>query len=48
MAGAAVMLQSQTSRWSCDLKTDLTGAFSFVAVPLGSYKLSVRAAGLAS
>jgi outer membrane cobalamin receptor len=48
VAGAAVMLQSQTTQWSRALKTDTNGAFSFAAVPFGSYKLLVQAAGLAS
>src|ERR1700674_208897 len=48
VAGAAVTLQSQTTQWSRGLKTDANGAFAFVAVPLGSYELQVRATGLAS
>ena len=47
VAGAAVALQSQTTQWSRALKTDTKGSFSFVAVPFGSYKLLVNAAGLA-
>jgi outer membrane cobalamin receptor len=48
VTAAAVTLQSQSGQWSRALKTDMNGEFSFVAVPLGSYKLRVQAAGLAS
>ena len=48
VAGAAVVLQSQTAQWRREQKTDANGAFSFAAVALGSYKLQVEAAGLAS
>jgi outer membrane cobalamin receptor len=48
VAGAAVTLQSQTTQWSRALKTGANGEFSFAAVPLGSYKLLVQVAGLAS
>lgn len=48
VAGAEVTLQSQTAQWSRALKTDANGAFSFAAVPFGSYKLLVQATGLAS
>jgi outer membrane cobalamin receptor len=48
VAGASVVLQSLTSRWVRDVKTDANGAFTFVAVPLGSYSLQARAEGLAA
>src|SRR5258707_13538453 len=48
VAGAAVTLQSTTAQWRRDLTTGANGAFSFAAVPIGAYKLQVRAAGLAS
>ncbi len=48
VTGAAVTLQSQTAQWSRALKTGANGAFSFAAVPFGSYKLLVQASGLAS
>jgi outer membrane cobalamin receptor len=47
VAGAAVTLRSQTTQWMRDVKTDANGAFALAAVPLGSYTLEVRAAGLA-
>lgn len=47
VAGAVVTLQSKTSQWSRAVKTDASGAFSFVAVPIGSYTLKANVAGLA-
>ncbi|HSY51696.1 MAG TPA: TonB-dependent receptor [Thermoanaerobaculia bacterium] len=48
VAGAAVTLRSQTTQWTRGVKADANGVFSFAAVPLGSYALQVRSAGLAS
>src|SRR5260221_12149998 len=48
VSGAAVSLQSKTSQWLRSVPTDAKGVFSFVAVPIGSYILRVRASGLAT
>jgi outer membrane cobalamin receptor len=47
VAGAVVTLQSTMSQWSRTARTDASGAFSFVAVPIGTYTLHAHAAGLA-
>src|ERR1700686_3596657 len=48
VAGAAGTLRSQTTQWVRSVRADANGAFSLAAVPLGSYTLEARAAGLAS
>ena len=44
LPGASVQLQSVTSDLSQSAKTDDQGAFSFTAVPIGDYKVSVSQA----
>jgi outer membrane receptor protein involved in Fe transport len=45
MAGAEVVLQSQTSDWKATAKTDDNGLVQFTAVPIGRYLLRVTAPG---
>ncbi len=44
VAGAAVKLQARTSDWSQTTQTDDNGEFSFTAVPVGDYKITVTQA----
>jgi hypothetical protein len=48
VAGAQVKLKSATSDWSQTTQTDQQGEFTFPAVPLGDYVVSVTQAGFAS
>ncbi len=41
IAGASVKLQAITSDWSQSTQTDDNGEFSFTAVPVGDYKITV-------
>jgi hypothetical protein len=41
MAGASVTLKAITSDWSQTAQTDLNGEFSFTAVPVGDYRITV-------
>ena len=41
VAGASVKLQAVTSEWSQTAQSDDNGEFSFTAVPLGDYKITV-------
>ena len=43
--GAVVKLQSKTSDWSQSTETDADGEFTFTAVPLGDYSITISAAG---
>ena len=45
VAGASVQLNSATSDWSQSAKTNEDGEFSFPAVPMGDYSVSVTASG---
>lgn len=47
IAGATVELKAATSDWRQTMKTDQDGAFSFPAVPVGDYLVTVRKAGFA-
>ena len=42
---AMVMIRAQSSDWSATTNTDASGSFSFNAVPLGEYVVSVAAVG---
>jgi len=41
VSGASVKLQASTSDWSQTTQTDDNGEFSFAAVPIGDYKITV-------
>jgi hypothetical protein len=43
--GAIVMLKSQSSDWAKSASTDANGEFTFNAVPLGDYSISVASPG---
>ena len=43
--GAMVMLQSKSSDWAKSMNTDNDGEFSFNAVPIGEYSISVASPG---
>ena len=45
--GAMVMLKSQSSDWAKSTSTDANGEFTFNAVPLGDYSISVASPGFA-
>jgi len=45
--GAMVMLKSQSSEWARNTSTNANGEFSFTAVPLGEYMVSVAGEGFA-
>lgn len=45
--GAMVMLKSKSSDWAKSASTDANGDFSFNAVPLGDYSISVASSGFA-
>jgi outer membrane cobalamin receptor len=45
IAGASVKLQAITSDWSQTTQTDDNGDFSFTAVPVGDYRITVTLAG---
>ena len=45
ITGATVEIKSTNSAWSRTMKTDDNGEFSFPAVPLGDYVVTVKAAG---
>jgi hypothetical protein len=47
VANASVKLKSATSDWEQTAQTDQDGAFSFSAVPLGDYLVSVKKGGFA-
>lgn len=47
IAGAMVMIKSKTSDWTKNATTDSNGEFSFSAVPLGEYSVSVASPGFA-
>jgi hypothetical protein len=47
IAGAKVTLQAQTSDWSKSAASDADGAFSFQAVPVGEYTVTVESSGFA-
>jgi outer membrane cobalamin receptor len=48
VSSAAVILQSETSDWHLAMSTDATGRYAFAAVPLGAYRIVVKANGLAT
>jgi len=48
LTGAKVLLRAKTSSYSQALKTDSAGAFSFRAVPIGEYLVTVESSGFAS
>jgi outer membrane cobalamin receptor len=45
IAGVPVVLKSATSAWSQTTKTDLDGLFTFSAVPIGDYSVTVAQPG---
>ena len=45
VADAMVMLHAEASDWSATTNTDATGQFSFAAVPLGEYTVTVASPG---
>jgi hypothetical protein len=47
IAGASVKLKSATSDWTQTAQTDQDGAFSFTAVPVGDYLVTVTKSGFA-
>jgi hypothetical protein len=47
VADAAVTLKSATSEWTQTATTDADGAFSFTAVPVGDYRVTVSKSGFA-
>jgi Carboxypeptidase regulatory-like domain/TonB dependent receptor/TonB-dependent Receptor Plug Domain len=47
IVGAMVMLKSTSSDWAKNTTTDSNGEFSFAAVPLGDYTVSVASRGFA-
>src|ERR1700716_2124642 len=47
LTGAQVVLRAQTSSYSQAVKTDSAGAFSFRAVPIGEYLVTVESNGFA-
>ena len=47
VAGAAVKFKSATSDWTQTAQTDQDGAFSFSAVPVGDYMVTVTKSGFA-
>ncbi|MGA2812572.1 MAG: carboxypeptidase regulatory-like domain-containing protein [Candidatus Acidiferrum sp.] len=47
IAGATVTLKSATSDWTQTAQTDSDGAFSFMAVPVGDYLLTLTKSGFA-
>jgi hypothetical protein len=47
VAGASVKLKSATSEWTQTAQTDQDGAFSFSAVPVGDYLVTVTKSGFA-
>ena len=48
VAGASVKLKPATSNWSQTAQSDQDGGFSFLAVPLGDYVVTVTMTGFAS
>src|SRR5260221_14593212 len=48
LTGAKVVLRAKTSSYSQAMKTDSAGAFSFRAVPIGEYLVTVESSGFAS
>src|SRR6266404_6766991 len=48
LTGAQVVLRAKTSSYSQAMKTDSAGAFSFRAVPIGEYLVTVESSGFAS
>jgi Carboxypeptidase regulatory-like domain/TonB dependent receptor/TonB-dependent Receptor Plug Domain len=48
VADASVTLKSATSDWSQAMQTDQDGAFSFAAVPVGDYLVTVTKSGFAN
>jgi len=48
VAGAQIILKSETSDWSNTAKTDQDGQFEFTAVPLGDYNVTVEMSGFVS
>jgi hypothetical protein len=47
LLGARVALHAETSGWEKSVMSDAHGAYSFALVPLGRYRLSADAAGMA-
>src|SRR5580692_12533433 len=47
VAGASVKLKSASSDWTQTTQTDQDGAFSFSAVPVGDYLVTVTKSGFA-
>ena len=47
VAGVSVVIKSATSDWTQTTQTDQDGAFSFTAVPLGDYVVTVTKDGFA-
>src|SRR5271169_4748518 len=45
--GAMVVLKAKTSDWSKTMASDANGEFSFNAVPIGEYSVSVASPGFA-
>ena len=45
VGGAQVVLQASTSAWSQEKPTNSDGEFTFAAVPLGEYRVTVKASG---
>ena len=48
IAAASVVLKSSTSAWSQTTQTDQEGGFSFSAVPIGDYVVTVSQSGFES
>ena len=48
IGNASVELRAETSAWRQSSTTDTSGAFTFIAVPLGRYRLSATASGFAT
>ncbi|MGA7091084.1 MAG: TonB-dependent receptor [Candidatus Acidiferrales bacterium] len=48
IAGASVTLKSATSAWTQSAQTNADGEFSFAAVPVGDYTVTVQHAGFAT
>ena len=48
ISGAEVVLRSSTSDWSMTTRTNEEGDFSFLAVPVGEYRVTVSSEGFSA